>query len=120
MKIFVTHATKSNFQEELYKPLRESSLNKNHEIYLPQEHGRKTITKEFVQSCDLIIAESSFPSTGQGIELGWADIYEIPILCISKKGIEPSRALQYVTRSFASYEDGEDMIKQIEMFIRTV
>ena len=120
MKIFVTHATNSNFQEELYKPLRESSLNKNHEIHLPQEHGKETITKEFIKSCDLIIAECSFPSTGQGIELGWADMYQVSILCIYRKGIEPSRALHYVTHSFITYENAEDMINKVEMFIKTV
>jgi len=120
MKILVVHATDSNFREELYKPLRESHMNKKHEIHLPQENGRETITKEFIKSCDLIIAECSFPSTGQGIELGWADIYNIPILCLSKNGTLPSRALHYVTDNFISYEDSEDMIDQIEMFVKMI
>lgn len=120
MKIFVAHATKFNFREELYQPLRESPLNKKHEIHLPQEQGREIITKEFIKSCDFIIAECSFPSTGQGIELGWADIYQVPILCIYKKEIEPSRALHYVSKNVVSYKNSEDMIKQIEMFIKTL
>jgi hypothetical protein len=120
MKIFVAHATSSNFKEELYQPLRESSLDKTHEIHLPQEHGKQTVTKEFIKSCDLIIAECSFPSTGQGIELGWANIYQVPILCIYKKGIEPSKALHYVTHNFITYENADDMISQIETFIKTV
>jgi len=120
MKILVIHATNSNFRDELYKPLRESLLNKNHQIHLPQEHGRETVTKEFIKSCDLIIAECTFPSTGQGIELGWADIYTIPILCISKKGTLPSRVLHYVTSNFIVYENSEDMIDQIEMFVKMI
>ena len=120
MKILVVHATNSNFREELYKPLRESSLNKDHHIHLPQEHGRETITKEFIKSCNLIIAECTFPSTGQGIELGWADIYNIPILCVSKKETLPSRVLHYVTSNFIVYEDSADMIAQIEMFVQMI
>ncbi len=120
MKIYVAHATQSHFREELYKPLRESSLNTDQEIYLPQEYGRETITKEFIKSCNLIIAECSFPSTGEGIELGWADIYNVPILCIYKKGIEPSKALYYVSDNLVAYENKEDMITKITAFISRI
>ena len=82
--------------------------------------GKEIKTKDIIRDYDLIIAEVSLPSTGLGIELGWADMYQIPILCIYKRRIEPSKSLHYVTNNFISYENEEDMIKQIEMFIEKV
>lgn len=120
MKIFVAHASDWSFREELYEPLRKSILSSEHEIKLPQEHGKETITKEYIKSCDLIIAECSLPSTGQGIELGWASIYEVPIVCVYKKGVNISGALKYVTNYFLEYENTDEMIKKISEFINSL
>ena len=103
MKIFVAHASDSNFQEELYQPLRNSQLNKDHEIILPQEEGHEEVTRDLIKSCDLVIAEVSNPSTGQGIELGWADAFSIPVVCIYKEGATFSNALHYVCNKFLMY-----------------
>ena len=43
MKIFVTHSSDINVHEDLYKPIRESHFNFEHEIKLPQETGKETI-----------------------------------------------------------------------------
>ncbi len=118
MKIFVTHASSFNFQDELYKPLRESSLNQEHEFILPQENGRLEVDKELIKSCNLIIAEVSHPSTGQGIELGWADMLDIPIVCIYKEGTNFSPALHYVSKKFLMYTSGENMIEDITGVLR--
>jgi len=114
MKIFVAHATNSNFQEELYKPLRNSPLNEQHEIVLPQEGEKMTVTKEFIKGCDLLIAEVSHPSTGQGIELGWADALDVPIICIYKEGANISGALSNVCKKFLMYTSSENMVDDIE------
>ena len=82
MKIFIAHASSYDYKNELYLLIRKSYLNNEHEIILPIENGREVITKEMIKSCDLVIAEVSYPSTGMGIELGWADIFKIPIYCI--------------------------------------
>lgn len=114
MKIIVTHATAFNFQDELYKPLRNSALNAQHEFILPQENGREVITKELIKTCDLILAEVSYPSTGQGIELGWADIFEIPIICLYKEGATPSLSLSHVSKKMLMYTSVENMLSDIE------
>jgi len=118
MKIFVAHSSNFDFQNELYAPLRNSELNKKHEIILPQEGGQKeSATKEIIQSCDVVVVEVSYPSTGSGIELGWADVFEKPIICIYKKGTKPSTALEKLKPTFISYKDSEDMIAKLQQSI---
>ncbi|MCA9351831.1 hypothetical protein KC866_00330 [Patescibacteria group bacterium] len=117
MKIFVTHSSDINVHEDLYQPIRESELNKKHDIKLPQEFGKETITKELIQSQDFIIAESSMPSTGSGIELGWADMYNVPILNVYKKNSKSSSSLRYVTDNHIEYIDSKDMVNKITDFI---
>lgn len=113
MKIFVAHATKSDFKEELYKPIRESELNKKHDFILPQENGKEVITREIIQSCDLVLAEVSHPSTGQGIELGWANIFNVPIICLYKDGATPSNSLSFISNKMLMYTSPENMIEDI-------
>lgn len=114
MKIFIAHSSNSDFKNELYKPLRESVLNNEHEILLPQEKGKEIITKDIIKNLDVFIAEVSYPSTGQGIELGWADIFNIPIICIFKEGSKTSKSLRHVTDNFISYKDSEDMVDKLK------
>ena len=74
MKIYVAHSKKLDYKKELYEPLRNSSLNNEHEIILPHEKSDKPFSsKEFFKTCDVIIAEVSYSGTGLGIELGWAN-----------------------------------------------
>ncbi|HEY4509501.1 MAG TPA: hypothetical protein VJC15_00755 [Candidatus Paceibacterota bacterium] len=117
MKIFISHSSNYDFQDELYRPLREPDLNSKHEIILPHEDGQDVITKDIIQDCDLVVAEVSHPSTGQGIELGWADMFNIPIVCIHKEGIEPSRSLRKITDNFIAYKDSNDMISKLSEYI---
>lgn len=113
MKIFVPHSSNFNFKEELYLPIRNSELNKKHKFILPQEKGKEQITKDVIKSCDLVLAEVSYPSTGQGIELGWATMFNIPIICIYKKGSKYSSSLNFITDRFISYKDSQDLICQL-------
>lgn len=114
MKVFVSHSNNFDFTNELYVPLRNSELNKTHEIFLPHEHGKIVETKEIIKNSDIILAEVSYPSTGQGIELGWANVFNIPIICFSKKGTKISGSLLYLTNTFFEYETSEDMIEKIK------
>jgi nucleoside 2-deoxyribosyltransferase len=113
MKIFVAHSSYYDFLNELYIPLRSSTLNKEHEIFLPQEKGPAPVTLDIIKNSDLVVAEVSYPSTGQGIELGWANIFKVPIICISKEGTKISRSLSKITDNFLEYKDSDDMIKKL-------
>lgn len=99
MKIFVSHSSGFDYENELYKPLRNSTINNNHEIFLPHEDGRDVLTKDVIKKSDVVIAEVSFPSTGQGIELGWANVFNVPIICVNQKNSKPSDSLKYLTEN---------------------
>lgn len=115
MKIYVTHSSNFDFKNELYLPLRNSDLNKDNEIILPHEDSIEQFSSEkMMSSFDLVIAEVSYPSTGQGIELGWATSNNVPVVCIYKKGIEYSGAIKTVSDTILEYQDPNDMIQVLE------
>lgn len=117
LKIFIAHSSNFDFKNELYLPLRKSELNKRHTIFLPQEKGKQVITKEIIKDMDVIIAEVSYASTGQGIELGWANIFNIPIICIYKQGSNYSPAVKKLTDKFIIYKDSQNLIKELTHFL---
>ena len=84
MKIFVSHSSSYDFRNELYKPLKEAFGSK-HELFLPHE-SKPSRTEEIIKESDIIMAEVSYPSTGQGIELGWASCHGKRIIAIRKRG----------------------------------
>lgn len=114
MKIYVTHSTAYDFNKELYEPIRRSTLNNLHEIALPHEKSEELFdTKKYLTNCNLVIAEVSYPSTGQGIELGWADAKKVPIICFYKKGTKPSGSIKAVSSKIFEYTDKKELIKKI-------
>lgn len=118
MKIYISHSSNYDYINEIYKPIIESNISKNNNFFFPHENKDKVInTKEIISSYDLVIAEVSFPSTGQGIELGWANYAQTPILCIHKKGVAISSSLQFITNNIIEYENSKDMIEKIGKFI---
>ncbi len=118
MKIYVCHSCGYDYKTELYDPLRESSLDTVHEIFLPHEgDNAKVNTTEIIKDADLILAEVSLPSTGQGIELGRAEVFGKKVLCISKEGSHYSGALRFVAKDFRTYSDKEEMIQKIQDYI---
>ncbi|MFQ5492977.1 MAG: hypothetical protein ACE5DX_02335 [Candidatus Dojkabacteria bacterium] len=118
MKIYVSHSSNFDYKVELYAPIRESELNKVHRFTLPHEdsdeqYDSRTEMPEF----GMVLAEVSFPSTGQGIELGWADSETIPIVCIYKTGAKISGALEVISDVFIDYDDSQDMIIKFTDFL---
>lgn len=114
MKIYVSHLRNYDFKKELYDVLENSNL--KHEFILPHKNAETPFnTKELLQNkkCDLVLAEVSYPSTGQGIELGWANIYGIPIVCIYKKNAKIAGSLKMVSDTFIEYENSEDLINKL-------
>lgn len=117
MKIFITHSNSFNFKEELYKPLRSSSLNDEHEIIFPHEEDTKVDTKKIIKNQDLIIAEVSYSSTGSGIEIGWASAFEILIIGIFKAGSTPSSSVSYIAKDQIEYKNSEDLISKLSNYL---
>ncbi len=105
MKIYVSHSTAFDYQTELYLPIREFSKTSLHEFYLPHEKSPEPQnTKSILQHSDLILAEVSYPSTGQGIELGWANLFEIPIIGLHKQSKLASSSLRLILRELYQYD----------------
>lgn len=118
MKIIVTHSSGFEFKEKLYRPIRESVLNKEHSFLLPQEKGEEGVTKELIQNADLVFAEVSYPSTGQGIELGWANVFNTPIICFYMADCKPSNSIKYVSKNLIEYSDEKDLIDKLTDFLK--
>jgi len=119
MKIYISHSKKFDYKNELYKPLRESKLNQNHEIILPHEiydNAKDFISKDIIKTCDLLIAEVSDKATWLWIELGWADAFWIPIICVYKKDTKIAWSLYVICNNFVEYSNKVNMIEKITKF----
>ena len=65
----------------------------------------------------MIIADVSKPSTGLGIELGWANVDNVKIYCIYKKGFKYSSFLKAVSDNFYEYSNELELIDIIKRII---
>ncbi len=70
------------------------------------------LTKEDIGKADLILVEVSIPSTGSGIELGWANASGKKIIAFHQGGSEPSPAIKFVTEQIHVYVT-EEHIKDV-------
>lgn len=116
MRIFLAHASTFDYERKLYEPLRASALASVHDFVLPEEkkYNGTWNTKEEIGRCNLLIADVSLPSTGAGIELGWADASRTPIIAIHEKGSAPSTVIGYLTKTVIEYENPADMLAKLE------
>lgn len=121
MKIYLGHSKQLNFIEELYKPIKESRSVSSHEIIFPHESGHETFLNslEVIPDCDLMIAEVSFPSTGLGIELGFAHSMSVPIVCLYRQGAKVPDSLKTVCGEYIEYMNSEDLIDKLVQKIIT-
>jgi hypothetical protein len=120
MKIYLSHSGNYDYESELYVPLKSSSLAQNHQILFPHDKENiDTNSKSLIASVDLVLAEVSYPSTGQGIELGWANTSDTPILCVHKTGSKVSSSLRFVAKEFLEYKDPNDMLKKLKTWLQT-
>ena len=118
MNIYVAHSNKFDYVKKLYEPIRKSETLKKYNFFFPHDQANKLVkTKEIIKNYDLVIAEVSLPSIGLGIELGWADYSNIPILCVYEKGIKVGSSLKFITNNFMEYENTEDFITKLEHFL---
>ncbi|MBA3724463.1 MAG: hypothetical protein H0W89_06305 [Candidatus Levybacteria bacterium] len=114
MKIFISHSTKTNFEEELYIPLQNSELNGIHEFVFPRENGQEIVIKDVIRDCDLVLAECSNPTFEQGLELGWASGAYVTVICFYKTGTELPKDIQQVSDSVNEYTTVADMIQKVK------
>ncbi len=115
MKIYVAHSRSFDFINELYNPIKNSELVKSYEFVFPHDVSSEAYDSKsfFKKDCNLVIAEVSYQKIGLGIELGWADLLNIPIICIYKKGQEISGSLKVISKDFIEYENEDDLIEKL-------
>lgn len=115
MNIYVSHSSSIEFEKRLYRPLERSRLSESHNVVFPHREEGLFDSKEFFKDkCDLVVAETSQPSTGLGIELGWADLFGIPIICVYEQGSVTSSSLKAVSENFIEYSSNEELISKLE------
>jgi hypothetical protein len=119
MKIYIAHSREFDFKKELYEPIKKSPLYKKYEIILPHEKSDKPFsTKDlFQEKGNMLVADISKPSTGLGIELGWANAFGNRIICVYKKGAIFSDSIKTVTKEFIEYENPADLISKLETML---
>lgn len=69
---------------------------------------------------DILIEEVSHPSTGLGIELGWANITNVPIYCLHKTNSKYSSSLNTITDKFYKYSNTEELKEIIRKIIDSI
>ncbi len=119
MEIYVGHSADFDCRGKLYRPIRESHLNNEHNIILPHESSQKPFdSKEYFKNkCGLFVADVSLPSTGLGIELAWADDYGVHVFCVYEKGANVGGSVRSVCQDFLEYSDSAELISGIEEVI---
>jgi hypothetical protein len=123
MRIYVSHSRHFDYKNDLYEPIKNAPFFGDHTFIFPYDDKEMPFnTKQlFIEKgCDLVLAEVSYPSTGQGIELGWAEDNQIPVACLYKKGQDISQSLSFVSTKFLSYTNPEDMIGDINTIIHSL
>lgn len=120
MKIYIGHSNDWDYEKELYEPILESKLAKEHEIIFPHLDNNNFNSEEIIRDSNLFIAEVSMPSLGLGIEIGRAEMIEKKILCIYKEGYKCPRSLEHVEVDIVQYSDKVDMINKIEHYINKI
>ena len=114
--IYFAHSSALDYKKEYYYPILESDLQNKYQLIFPHEKSEEPFSsKELFLSdqCDLVVAEVSYPSTGSGIELGWADTYEIPIILLAREDSVFSGLLNEFGVAFIKYKDRSDMVLRL-------
>lgn len=118
MKLYLAHSSGYDYKTELYRPLK-AAFASEYEIFFPHDSNADGVkSKDIIPTCDVILAEVSLPSTGQGIELGWADAHNIPIICFYRTGSNLSSALHFISNSVFEYNTSEEMITKLRFEIQ--
>lgn len=115
MRIRIGHSTAYDFENQLYAPLRTLELPSGMVLSLPHDSGPEgDCTRTFFENgCDVFIAEVSYPSTGLGMEIAYASMYDVPVVCLHRSDCRPSSSLNRVTRKVIPYASKDELQHQL-------
>lgn len=112
--LYLGHAPRWNFQEHLYLPLVSSHFATDFELILSHQHSLEPAnTKEMIRNANVMLAEVSYPSTGLGIEMGWAEEFDVPIIAFYQHGRSPTHCLKIVAHDLFAYGSSRDLIAKL-------
>jgi len=118
MQVYICHSSNFDYHNQLYHPLKSSPLWQKYRFILPHEKNSQPVnSKEIIKNSNLIIAEATYPSTGMGIELGWADDARKKILCVYKAGTKISSSMNIISDNFIEYKTSDELIQQLEQWL---
>lgn len=118
-KIYLAHSSKYDFQSELYQPIKQSALMDDYDfVFLLDTPDFLPNTKELIKSYDAVVAEIGYPTTGAGIEIGWADAFGIPLIFIHKDDFKPAAYYYDMGENIISYVSSGDMIEKLQQVLK--
>lgn len=109
--IYVCHSKSYDYKNILYNSIKNSELFYKNKVILPHDTDMFKSSKDAIASSDLIIADISNPSTGMGIELGWADSFSKRIIYVCNDSTEISKSLLLLSKEYFLYKDCNDLIQ---------
>lgn len=113
MKVYAAHAKGFDFHTNWYEPIKQTSWFSD-EVILPHEKTEALFdSKTFLQSCDVMIAEVTYAATGLGIEIGWANMMEVPIICFYEEGKKLSSSVKMIADVCISYRSTEELQEKL-------
>lgn len=117
-QIYVAHSRSFDYVKRLYQPLHGSGLTEQHHFILPHETKKYQNSKKIFQvSCDVVLAEITFDSTGVGIELGWAEMYHVPIFACYEFGSVPSQSALKIADFALEYMEVDELISEFSKYL---
>lgn len=88
-------------------------------MFYPHDPNNSNVeANDIMKNIDLLIAEVSYPSTGQGIELGYAYTNGVPIICFHKTNTTPSTSLKFVTDKIVEYRSTNQLVEKISDLVK--
>ncbi|HRF28084.1 MAG TPA: hypothetical protein PL051_00365 [Candidatus Saccharibacteria bacterium] len=118
MKLYLSHASNYDYQTELYQPLK-TALPTDFDVFYPHDpENNGKYSKDILENCDVVLAEVSSASTGQGIELGWANAAGVKIVCFYKIGTQPSGAITHIAETIFEYSSTDDLSEKLVKLLR--
>lgn len=117
LQIYFAHSTAFDFKKELYDILKKDNLYLEHNFILPHDENTNPMySKDVIKESDLIFAEVSYPSTGLGIELGWAEHFGKEIFCFARADKKVSSSLSLISHFIKTY-NGDELLLHIKSAI---
>lgn len=115
MKFYVGHSSSFDYVKELYEPIKASQFFTDHDVTLCHDKtGGPEHSKQMILESDWFVADVSYPSTGLGVELGWADDAGVQVACIHKAGTTPSSSINLICEHVFEYADSDELIQILE------